>query len=281
MTLLRSIPRTAPLAVALLVAAASSASAQDRPLFEWRGRVDREAQIYVRGRDVETRYYGSNERDRDRARVRSPLPRQDGWVRVNVRDGRGDVRVLQQPSARNGYTAIIRITDRSGGHDNYRLSAYWEPSRGYGDRGDWRDGRGPGGWDRDGRGNGGWDRDGRGNGGWDRDGRGNGGWGRDGRGNGGSGVLHWSGRVDDDVQLRIAGNRVDYFNIHGNGTRDVRSSFSGQPLRLASDVQVRMRSGRGSVEVVQEPSPRNGYTALVRIRDPQGGFGYYDFDVLW
>ncbi|MBX6363398.1 MAG: hypothetical protein IRZ00_05980 [Gemmatimonadetes bacterium] len=260
MTLHRSIPRTAPLAVALLLAASSGVSAQGRPLFEWRGRVDREARIYVHGLDVETRYYGRNERDRDRIRMQSPLPRQDGWVRVSVRDGRGDVQVIQQPSARNGYTAIIRITDRSGGHDNYRLAAFWEPARGYADRGGWRDGHGD--WDRDG----GWDRDGA----WDR-----------GRGRGGAGVFHWSGRVDDDVQLRISGDRVAYFNIHGHGTRDVRSSFSGQPLRFARDVQLRVRSGRGSVEIVQTPSARNGYTAVVRIRDPQGGFGYYDFDLVW
>jgi len=25
----------------------------------------------------------------------------------------------------------------------------------------------------------------------------------------------------------------------------------------------------------------NGYTAVIRVRDPQGGYGLYDFDLTW
>ena len=39
--------------------------------------------------------------------------------------------------------------------------------------------------------------------------------------------------------------------------------------------------GRGHVTVVQQPSAYNGYTTIVRVRDPQGGYGYYDFDLTW
>src|SRR2546430_9919788 len=33
------------------------------------------------------------------------------------------------------------------------------------------------------------------------------------------------------------------------------------------------RSGRGSVSITQQPSQWNGYTTVVRVRDPQGGYG--------
>jgi hypothetical protein len=35
------------------------------------------------------------------------------------------------------------------------------------------------------------------------------------------------------------------------------------------------------VYVVQQPTERNGYSAVVRVRDPQGGFGNYDFELAW
>jgi hypothetical protein len=38
-------------------------------------------------------------------------------------------------------------------------------------------------------------------------------------------------------------------------------------------------SGRGQVYVAQQPSAYNGYTTVIRVRDPQGGYGYYNFEV--
>jgi hypothetical protein len=35
------------------------------------------------------------------------------------------------------------------------------------------------------------------------------------------------------------------------------------------------------VSVIQQPSAWNGYMAIVRVRDPQGGYGRYSFDVSW
>src|SRR5439155_1197050 len=41
--------------------------------------------------------------------------------------GRGQVDVVQQPTARNGYTAIVRVRDPQGGAGNYRINAFWQP----------------------------------------------------------------------------------------------------------------------------------------------------------
>jgi len=243
-----------------------------RELFEWTGRVDREVQISMQNNDVWTRAsgWGNSENSRGRSRVDSRLPRSEGYVSVRVLDGRGNVDVIQQPSARNSYTAVVRIRDASAGQDRYRVVAYWQ-GNGYGTW-DGNDRRPPRveGRDRDDDG-----RYGQGNGDYD---------GRYGRGtsDGGSGMLHWSGAVDGDLEIRLQGRSIDYQNLSGQRPFDVRTSVSGSPLGNSSGgVEVRANQGRGSVYVVQQPSAFNNYTALIRVRDPQGGYGRYDFDVIW
>jgi len=274
MTMYRSTLRMFSFAIPLLAAGAPALMAQNRTLFTWTGRVDREVQITMRGRDVWT-----NRTDRDDARgrvsVESALPRTDGYVRVQTLDGRGDVSVVQQPSASNGYTTIVRIRDRSSGSDRYRLAAYWD-SRYSDNRGGYG---GNGGYGRRG------DDD---NGGWHRGSdnvpsridprdRSNGGW-NDGNGSYGSGAaLRWSGNVDGEIEIRLQGRRMDERVLSGGLIRDERSSVGNMPNRDAQLV-ISQRSGRGSVYVAQQPSAYNGYTAVIRVRDPQGGYGYYDFE---
>lgn len=192
--------------------------------------------------------------------IENALPREDGTVRVRIEDGRGDAQVTQQPSRDNDYTAVVRVRDRSGGADFYRVSAYWVGA----DNG-WGYGRGRDGDERDDR---------------DRNG-GNGAWGRD-RDRGYRSVLHWSGRVDDALEIRVQGDQIRYRNLSGKGTRDIDTDFAGYGLpRENVELRVVEREGRGSVRVVQQPSARNNYTALIRIYDPRPSYGYYNFDVTW
>ena len=266
----RWIRRTVPIAAVLLAGGVSALSAQERQLFQWRGTVDREVRITMHGGELWT----SDDRGddgRSRSRVAGNLPQRDGIVRVAVRQGRGDVDVVQQPRRRNDYTAILRVRDPNGGAARYAIDAYWQPTAN--DR------------DRDGR----WDGDGRYDRGHDdaipprqRDRDDDSGWNRGGGGSWGSGSLHWSGNVDSDVEIRVQGRRVDYATLSGAPTRDVRTSFSGPGLPQQNvQLHVSRATGRGSVMVVQQPSAYNGYTAIIRIRDPQGGYGWYDFDTAW
>ncbi|HEU0004492.1 MAG TPA: hypothetical protein VFS12_00760, partial [Terriglobia bacterium] len=55
----------------------------------------------------------------------SSLPRNEVRVDVRKRDGRGKVRVVESPSRRNDYTAIIEIEDDTGGADNYEIEVEW------------------------------------------------------------------------------------------------------------------------------------------------------------
>lgn len=120
----------------------------DRALFTWTGRVDREVLIVVRGREVRTRGFDADLPNR--ARVNAALPRTRGTVLARLNDGRGDVDVIEQPSPRNGYQAVLRVRDPRGGADSYRITVYWDDRYGYDDRGADRRGNG-GGWGRGGR----------------------------------------------------------------------------------------------------------------------------------
>ena len=281
-----------PLSAAALAVSASSLFAQGRPLFDWSGRVDREVRITMHGRDARTQTAGRIPLERSRLDVAGALPQQDGRVTVRVQDGRGDVDVVQQPSARNDYTMIMRIADRSSGVDNYRVTAYWTPDEYRGGNsngnGTW-DGRNESGYpirpsrggdDRDDRN----DRNNRGNGGYGN----NGGWGH-GNGNGGHGrgsndvsALRWTGTVDDALEIRIQGSHVDYRTLSGKSVKNVRADLARGGLPR-NDVQVFVTdlNGRGTVNVVQQPSSYNNYTAVIRVYDPRPGYGDYSFDLNW
>jgi hypothetical protein len=233
-------------------AVASPLAAQSRDLFEWSGRIDRETYITMRGataRAMQGRYQvGGN------LRLQSALPRDDGRVMVWVERGSADVDVVQQPSRRNDYTAIIRVRDDARRNDRVRLSARWRPEY------DRRDGR------------------------RDDDG---GGWGSiedrrdDRRDLGTRTAFRWSGTVDGEVEIRLQGRHASYRTLSGASVRDVRLHTEQMLPREAGIVSVVRRHGRGSADVVEQPSARNGWTTVIRVRDPQGGASHYAFDVEW
>ncbi len=216
---------------------------QERRLFTWRGVVDDDTRIYIRAANIRsTVTSGSQMRraprvDRDRS-----LPRRDGVVRVELLEGRGRVQVIQQPSARNDYTAIVRVKDAQRGAGNYRLATYFDPED------DYR------------------------NGGWDGDDV----WGNDGSG---QRVMRWRGSVDGEVRISLRGTSVGHAVSTGEQPRGI--STSGSLPRREGLLTVALRQGRGSVTVLQHPSRYNNYTAVVRVSDPQGSYGVYDFDLLW
>ncbi len=97
--------------------------------FEWQGTVDKEIQIQLRGNRAFVQPIGAGDSRANRgARVVNGLPQREGTLVVQRLAGRGDVDVIQQPSARNGYTATLRVRDPRGGADNYRIVAYFQPS---------------------------------------------------------------------------------------------------------------------------------------------------------
>lgn len=244
----------AAMGVALGIAAPSVGRAQQqRELFRWAGRVDQEIQLTMSGRNLTASNIGPSEPGQRRSNVESALPRMDGQVTVQLENGRGSVDVLRQPTARNGYTTVIRIRDPQGGADNYRLNVLWQPVAAGDvmspfDRADIR-------------------------------GRGRGRYGMNGNGMNRT-ALRWSGDVDDNLEIQLRPGSVNYRTIRGAVPRNVQAQFGGLPNDVRQIV-VQQTEGRGQVVVVQQPTPQNGYLALLRVRDPQGGYGHYAFDVTW
>jgi len=42
-----------------------------------------------------------------------------------------------------------------------------------------------------------------------------------------------------------------------------------------------VKDSRGDIRLLEEPSPRNGHAAVVRIRDSAGGMGRFHFRITW
>ena len=96
-----------------------------------------------------------------------------------------------------------------------------------------------------------------------------------------TGRAYWRGTVDDVVRLEIRNRGIEAVTISGRAYNNGTFSFTSPlPTRNVS-VSVDKKSGRGSVEVIQQPSRNNDYTAIVEIRDRDGGAKDYQLEIYW
>lgn len=133
--IVRTLARVAalPLAAVALPAVAHAQRGAQREIFEWSGNVDQEVRIQMRGGQASM--MGMGPRDAtvyDHMRAVSGIPAAPGYVTVQMLQGRGRADVIQQPSAQNGYTTVVRVRDMQGGAGQYDLAAYWQPTGNYG-----------------------------------------------------------------------------------------------------------------------------------------------------
>jgi hypothetical protein len=92
----------------------------------WRGTVDDNVQLVIRDDRIEVRTIGGSVYENGTYNFTSPLPRRRGvTVSVNKLNGRGEVRVLQQPSRDNDYTAVVEIRDPKGEARDYEVEVSW------------------------------------------------------------------------------------------------------------------------------------------------------------
>lgn len=94
-------------------------------------------------------------------------------------------------------------------------------------------------------------------------------------------LFQWSGRVDQQVLLTMSGRNVTTSNVGPSepGQRGM-TLVSSLPSR-EGEVSIRMLEGRGTADVIRQPSAENGFTTVIRIRDPKGGSGMYHIAVDW
>ena len=88
--------------------------------------------------------------------------------------------------------------------------------------------------------------------------------------------------VDNEVEVAVRGDMVDIRTISGHDARD-RGSECNAPLpdRDVAGFRFENIESRGEVRLIGEPSRRNGFAAIVHIRDGQGGEGGYHFRISW
>lgn len=91
----------------------------------WSGDVDDTATVALSGRNVRTTANAGGIRN-ERTNFRGVLPRDDVRVRLDRSDGRGNVRIVQQPNSRNNYTTLVRIVDKEKGRSHYSFTLNWD-----------------------------------------------------------------------------------------------------------------------------------------------------------
>lgn len=102
-----------------------------------RVRVDNEIEVTLRGDFVYLRTIAGHDGRDDGSECNAPLPnrRVEGF-RFEKVDGRGEVRLVAEPSRQTDFQAIVRIRDSGSGEDRYHFRLSWMiPDEDPGDRG--------------------------------------------------------------------------------------------------------------------------------------------------
>jgi hypothetical protein len=90
-------------------------------------QVDNEAEVSVRGDGVFIHTIAGRDPYDDGSECNAPLPdRQVPGFNFEVKDSRGDIRLVAEPSRRNNFAAVVLIRDSSGGLGRYHFRISWE-----------------------------------------------------------------------------------------------------------------------------------------------------------
>lgn len=96
-----------------------------------------------------------------------------------------------------------------------------------------------------------------------------------------TGRMRWRGRVDDRIQIYIQGSSATPRTVSGSPVTNANASFTSPLPQRAVGLELRKLKGRGSVEIIQQPSRENGFTAVIEVFDSKGGSEDYEFEVAW
>ncbi|MCO6510739.1 MAG: hypothetical protein J5I65_08090 [Aridibacter famidurans] len=96
------------------------------------------------------------------------------------------------------------------------------------------------------------------------------------------GRFFWNGEVDNEVHLTVSGTRITSEAISGRTLEEGTYSFTSA-LPRENDLIVRAlkTDGRGIVSVIQQPNAGNDYSAVIRIKDEDGGARSYSLEIYW
>jgi hypothetical protein len=89
-------------------------------------------------------------------------------------------------------------------------------------------------------------------------------------------------QVDNEVEVQVRGDTVQIHTIAGQDARDDGSECNAPlPNRDIEGFNFEVKDSRNEIRLLSEPSRRNNFSAIVRIRDGSGGFGRYHFRLTW
>src|ERR1043166_5057834 len=91
----------------------------------WRGRVDDDVRIRIRGGTADVETIGGTAYDNGQPNFYNSLPSRRVTVRLTSKRGRGEIFIEQQPTRENDFTAIVRIKDSKGGASDYEFELQW------------------------------------------------------------------------------------------------------------------------------------------------------------
>lgn len=92
----------------------------------WSGMVDGTDEIIIAGASAAIRHLSGGPVREPRSSFSAPVPRAPVNVRLLSANGRGSITIVQEPSAANGYSTIVRVDDsRKGGDKRYEFTLRW------------------------------------------------------------------------------------------------------------------------------------------------------------
>lgn len=111
-----------------LFLSACALSAQVRPQFVWQGEVDGLVVLHLRDNKLQVQVQEGAPVERQKFQFYDRLPQVRQDARVEMREGRGYVHIVEQPRLENRYTLAVAIEDRQPGTALYSIAIYWDPS---------------------------------------------------------------------------------------------------------------------------------------------------------
>lgn len=91
----------------------------------WRGRVDDDVRIRIRGGSADVETIGGTAYYDGQPNFDNSLPNRRVTVRLTEKRGRGEIFIEQQPTRENDFTAVVRIRDSKGGASEYAFTLEW------------------------------------------------------------------------------------------------------------------------------------------------------------
>ena len=96
------------------------------PKFVWEGDVDEAAVLYIRGDHLEVENPRGERVLHQRYRFFHLPPDSRQQVRLEVVEGRGSLRIAEQPTLENQYTIVVDVEDLQEGRGHYSIALYWD-----------------------------------------------------------------------------------------------------------------------------------------------------------